>query len=159
MAAIVAIGIAATTGGVYRKPFAVVQSRYEETYGQFSPDGRWITYQSNETGRNEVYVRPFPGPGPSTQVSTNGGSVPQWRGDHREIFYLAPDGRLMAVPIALSTNGLDVEAGAPVALFTIQPNAAYEASPDGQRFLVNTPLGDDATPPITILLNWAGARR
>lgn len=140
-----------------RKPFAIVQTRYDESEGRFSPNGRWIVYTSNETGRNEVYARPFPGPGSGTRISINGGTDAQWRGDAREIFYLAPDGRLMAVPIVLPPDGRGIETGTPVGLFAIGPNAAFFASPDGQRFLVNTLLDGETTPPITVLLNWAGA--
>ena len=84
-----------------RKPFVVVQSEFEEVNGRFSPDGHWVAYTSNETGRNEIYVRPFPGPGRSWQVSANGGNNVQWRRDGREVFYLSLDNRLMAVPVTL----------------------------------------------------------
>jgi eukaryotic-like serine/threonine-protein kinase len=142
-----------------RKPFVVVQTRFEENAGRFSRDGRWIAYSSNESGQNEVYVRPFPGPGPNARVSTNGGTNIEWRGDGREIFYRAPDNRLMAVPITLSADGRSVDAGRPVALFTMRQGSQYAAPPDGQRFLINTPLENTATPPITVVLNWAGRRK
>lgn len=141
-----------------RKPFAIAQTRYEETQGRFSPDRRWVAYTSNETGRNEVYVRPFPGPGPSVQVSTNGGTDAQWRSDTRELFYVEPGLRLMAVPVIVSNDGQRIEAGPPAGLFTLGLDDAYSPSPDGQRFLVNTERDNRTTPPITILLNWAGTR-
>ena len=88
-----------------RKPFPVVQTNFEERDGQFSPDGKWIAYQSNESGRFEIYVQPFPGParkwGP---ISTNGGAQVRWRRDGKELFYIALDDRLMAVPIQLDKN-------------------------------------------------------
>ncbi|HTI50035.1 MAG TPA: protein kinase, partial [Planctomycetaceae bacterium] len=136
-----------------RKPFAVVQTSFEENGGRFSPDGRWIAYHSNESGRNEVYVQPFPGPGPNARISTNGGTNVQWRGDGREIFYQAPDNRLMAVPITMSADGRSVDAGRPVALFATRSGAQYAAASNGQRFLINTPLEEATTPPITIVLN------
>ena len=136
-----------------KKPLAVVQTASDERNGKFSPDGRWIAYQSNETGRNEIYVQAFPGPGRSTLISTTGGTAPRWRGDGREIFYTAPGERLMAVPVTPQANGV-VDPGTPVALFSMRPNSSWDASPDGQRFLVNTPLQDAATPPITVVFNW-----
>jgi Tol biopolymer transport system component len=137
-----------------RKPFVVVQTRFEEVGGQFSRDGRWIAYQSNESGSTEVYVQPFPGPGRNWQISNGGGINPRWRGDGQEIFYQAPDGRLMAVPITIPPNGTSIDPGRPVALFAMRPGSQYDAAPDGQRFLVNAALGDAATRPITIVLNW-----
>jgi Tol biopolymer transport system component len=142
-----------------RKPLVVAQTAFEEVGGRFSPDGRWIAYVLNETGRSEIYLQPFPGPGGKLQISTSGGNSPQWRRDGREIFYLGPDNRLMAVPVMLQVNGSSVEAGAPVALFTTRPASEFAASPDGQRFLINTPLEDAATPPITVVLNWAGRKK
>ena len=72
-----------------RKPFPVVQTPFDETAGQFSPNGRWVAYQSNESRQVEIYVRPFPGPGSQWQVSTAGGSQPRWRPDGKELFYVA----------------------------------------------------------------------
>ena len=115
-----------------------------------------MAFASDESGRYEIYVQSFPGPGPKVQISTEGvQGGPQWRGDGREIFYASiDDGRLMAVPVRVS--GSTLEAGTPVALFT-KPEGFFAAAPDGQRFLV-APTPDRAYP-ITILLNWSGARR
>lgn len=115
-----------------------------------------MAFASDESGRYEIYVQSFPGPGPKVQISTEGvQGGPQWRGDGREIFYASiDDGRLMAVPVRVS--GSTLEAGTPVALFT-KPEGFFAAAPDGQRFLV-APTADRAYP-ITILLNWSGARR
>ncbi len=137
-----------------RKPVPVVQTAANEAGGRFSPDGRWIAYQSNESGRNEIYVQPFAGPGARLQISTEGGGNVQWRADGRELFYLSPDDRLMSSSIRVS--GSTIEAGMPVALFS-KPEGPYIASSDGQRFLVSE-TSEEASP-ITILLNWAGARR
>jgi Tol biopolymer transport system component len=138
-----------------RKPFVVVQSPFEETLPRFSPDGRWVSYQSSETGRVEIHVQPFPGPARSWQISTNGGTNAQWRSDGREMFYVAPDNRLMAVPVTLNAAVPAVDAGNPSPLFSVRAGANYSVvTPDGQRFLVNTPTDDASVSPITIVLNW-----
>jgi serine/threonine protein kinase len=139
-----------------RKPFPVAQSSFDETNGRFSPDGRWIAFQSTETGRDEIYVQPFPGPGAKLQISSTGGSSPQWRRDGHELFYMGTGDHLMAAPIKLPMNGQHVEIGSPSILFTMRPGTQYEASPDGQRFLMNT-LTEDAAP-ITVILNWTAMR-
>jgi Tol biopolymer transport system component len=144
-----------------QKPFAVVRTNYVERDGQFSPDGKWIAYQSDRSGQFEVYVQPFPGPGGASRVSTNGGAQVRWRRDGKELFYIALDGRLMAVPIQLYSERQAVEISAPVPLFTTNVGGAvlatnqqqYMVSPDGQRFLMNTLSGEAATP-ITVILNW-----
>ncbi len=82
-----------------------------------SPDGRWIAYQSNDSGRFEIYVQPFGRAGERTAISSAGGVQPQWSDDGRELFYLAPDGRLVAVPILLSSNGATLSANTAVPLF------------------------------------------
>ena len=127
---------------------------------QFSPDGRWIAYQSNASGRVEIYVQPFP-KGPREQISTGGGAQVRWRRDGRELFYIALDGRLMAVPINLGPGGRTIEAGVPAPLFTTRVGGAiqgplgwqYVAAPDGQRFLMST-VTETHTPAITVILNW-----
>ena len=136
-----------------RKPVAVATTSFVEGQGRFSPDSRRVAYQSNETGRNEIYVVPFPGPGVPTQVSISGGVKPQWREDGREILYLAPDNRLMAVPVTVQANG-KLEAGTPTALFLIPQGAAYDVTRDGQRILISKPVGQATTPPITVIQNW-----
>ena len=95
-----------------RKPFAVLQSSFDEIEGQFSPDGRWLAYASNESGRYEIYIRTFPEAGGKWQVSAAGGVQPRWRRDGRELFYVAPDTRLMAVPLRLAPDTHTLEAGA-----------------------------------------------
>jgi Tol biopolymer transport system component len=144
-----------------RKPFPLVQTTSEERDAQFSPDGKWIAYGSNESGRFEIYVQPFPGPGTKSIISTSGGGQARWRRDGRELFYIALDGRLTAVPIQLDANAQTVEAGEPVPLFPARIGSAvpsvdrhqYIASGDGQKFLLNT-LMDDSSSPIVIILNW-----
>ena len=82
-----------------RKVTPFLHGEFDENTGDFSPDGRWVAYESNESGRYEIYVQPFPGPGGKWQVSTNGGTAPVWRRDGKELFYVAPDRKLMAVPV------------------------------------------------------------
>ena len=87
------------SGGQDRKPVPLLQTEFNEHLGRVSPDGRWIAYVSDESGSNEVYVRPFRGPGPKRRISANGGSEPKWRGDGKELFYLAADGSVIAVGV------------------------------------------------------------
>jgi Tol biopolymer transport system component len=149
--------------GDSQKPFPIVQTRFNEDEGQFSPDGRWLAYRSNESGSDQIYVQQFPGPAAKQLVSTAGGSQPRWRRDGKELFYIAADMKLMAVPIALPSNGQTLEVGVPVPLFRTRivgvdlPRAQYAVSPDGQRFLINV-IADEATAsPITIVQNWTAA--
>ena len=146
-----------------RKPFPFLQTPFNEGPGQFSPDSRWIAYASNESGRNEIYVAPFPGPGGKWQISTAGGNLPRWRHDGKELFYLAPDNKLMVA--AVNGQGAAFEVGAVGPLFEqMRPTGQryiYDVSPDGQRFLVNT-VGNQTAPttPITVVVNWtAGLRK
>jgi eukaryotic-like serine/threonine-protein kinase len=149
-----------------RKPFAVLESTFDEIEGQFSPDGRWLAYASNESGRYEIYIRTFPEVGGKWQVSAAGGTQPRWRRDGRELFYVAPDTRLMAVTLRLKPDANLPEAGTPVALFpaglATGPNTAFNAhaqyavAPDG-RFLVNMASDNGITAPITIVHNWTAA--
>jgi dipeptidyl aminopeptidase/acylaminoacyl peptidase len=133
-----------------RTPIPVARTAFNEWDGKFSPDGRWLAYNTNETGRDEVYIEAFPGPGPKTQISVGGGSAPRWRRDGRELFYVSPDSRVMAVPFVPGAAG--PEAGNPSALFTLPPTSGYEPSPDGQRFLVTSVVSEAS--PISIILNW-----
>ena len=102
-----------------QKPFAFLQTPFDEQNAQFSPNGRWIAYSSDESGSSEVYVTPFPGQVGRWQISTGGGSRPCWRRDGKEIYYLAPDDKLMAV--SLSEKGVGLEVGTPQPLFTARP--------------------------------------
>ncbi len=125
-----------------------------QTDARFSADGKWIAYHSNVTGVFEVYVRPFPGPGGTWKVSSAGGFMPQWRNDGRELYYQSPDNKIMSVPMTL---GPAFHAGAPAALFEIQPSlngTGFQASGDGQRFLVNIVSDQPGSPPLNLLLNW-----
>jgi hypothetical protein len=154
-------GIWAVSPDGDRKPFPVVETNLGATGGQFSPDGKWIAYQSQESGgRAEIFVQRFPGLGGKSQVSSGGGVQVRWRRDGRELFYLAPDNRLMAVPIKLDPERDAVEVGTAVSLFVAHlsgdpqggGNRTYMVSPNGQRFLMDAPA--EATLPITVVLNW-----
>jgi eukaryotic-like serine/threonine-protein kinase len=154
-----------------RKPFPFSQTPFAELFAEISPDGRWVAYHSTESGRSEVYVRPFPsGPG-KWPVSTDGGVYPRWRRDGTELFYVNnvnPFGGspLMSVPI--QTSGSTFRAGIPKALFDTQlspglrhtggPANVFAVAPDGQRFLMLKPAAGSAREPapstITVVLNW-----
>ena len=149
-----------------RKPFPVVQTSFDDIQGQFSPDGRWLAYASNESGRYEIYIRPFPEPSSKWKVSTAGGTQPRWRRDSAELYYVAPDARLMVVPIRVAPGARAVDAGTPVALFPTRlasganiltagfaSRAQYAVAPDG-RFLMNVSADEAVTSPITIVQNW-----
>jgi hypothetical protein len=91
----------------------------EERDGQFSPDGRWVAYRSNKSGRFEVYVQPLQSPGGKSQISTNGGTQPRWRRDGKELFYISLDYKLTAVPVVVSSDGKSIKPGSPVSLFPV----------------------------------------
>jgi len=144
------------------EPVVVARTDAAEQNAQLSADGKWVAYQSNESGQIEIYVQPFPGPGPKLRVSANGGIQVRWRSDGKELFYLAADGRLMAVPIRPDSSGSAIEPGAAIPLFwTHMWGAAqsanalfpqYSVSPDGQRFLINN-ISQMPAGPITVVLN------
>ena len=147
-----------------RKPVKLLASEFNETQGKFSPDGRWFAYTSDESTRPEIYVRGFSGGSASAaggrwQVSTGGGVQPRWRGDGKEIFFLAPDGKMMAVTVR---PGAVFEMDPPRALFETRIDssgiasftASYSAAADGQRFLINSPVGEGGSQPVTVVLNW-----
>ena len=146
-----------------RKPVPIAHTNSDEREGQFSPDGKWVAYQSNESGRYEIYVQSFPNAAGKTRISAEGGSQVRWRHDAKEIFYVAQDGRLMAAPIRLNSAATTIEPGVPMVLFrpsnpgrVMASNfkAQYAVSRDGQRFLINTVLAEATTSPITLILNW-----
>jgi hypothetical protein len=141
-----------------KKPFPFLKTAADEMWLSFSRDGRWVAYCSNLSGAYQVYVRPFPGPGVEHQITTAGGIDPVWSRRDNELYYLAPDGTLMATAVAFT--GATFEAGRPEALFKTRiyggadPNVGinYDVSGDG-RFLINRVL-DDAVP-ITLVQNWS----
>jgi Tol biopolymer transport system component len=137
-----------------RKPFPFMQSHFTSNRVQFSPDGRWVAYQSNESGQFEVYVTPFPGPGGKTQISVGGGREPRWRHDGKELFYL--EGRtLMAADVKADETRFEV--GAVHRLFQSRVstgNEVYDVSRDGQHFLLDVVDDDPASDAITVVVNW-----
>ena len=145
------------------KPVPYLQTPFNESDAQFSPDGRWMVYVSNESGVPQVYVQSIPASGSKFQISNAGGLQPRWRRDGKELFYISADNKLVAVPVKI---GSTVEAGTPAPLFDLQPIYppflglwTYQPSADGQRFLVLAP-SNSSIPPITVVLNWqAGIKR
>src|SRR5262249_4894476 len=136
-----------------RKPISVSTAAYN---GQFSPDGRWVAFGTNESGQEEVVVQPFPKPFDRSQISTSGGWWPRWSPDGQELYFVG-NGKLMASRIRAS--GRSFEAGAPRILFPVQvegdggSHPEYAVSRDG-RFLVNQLLETTSNTPITLILNW-----
>jgi len=144
--------------GNSRKEFVVANSPYEERNGQFSPNGRWVAYETNESGRFEIMVQPFPEPSSKWKVSTSGGFQPRWRPDGTELYFIAPDGKLMTVPVKGSDGAF--EFGMPIALFPTRITSMgpmfkhqYAVSRDG-RFLISQPNEESLDAPATLILNW-----
>ena len=141
-----------------RKAQPFLRTQFNESAPRFSPDGRWLAYISDESGRVEIYVQPYPGPGSKWQISTEGGTEPVWNPNGRELFYRSGD-KMMAVEIATQPG---FSAGKPKVLFEGQyvptpstfPN--YDVSPDGQRFLMFKPSEQEQAAPtqINVVLNW-----
>jgi len=152
-----------------RKPYVFLQGDHNAGEGRFSPDGRWVAYTSDESGRAEIYVTPFPQAASKWQVSVAGGTSPRWRRDGKELFYLAADSKLVAV--AVETNGAIFQVGAVRPLFQallrtgpsrfeLSPTSeqiGYDCAPDGKWFVVNAPPAG-SPPPITLITNWSADR-
>jgi Tol biopolymer transport system component/tRNA A-37 threonylcarbamoyl transferase component Bud32 len=140
----------------HAEPVTILKTKFWIDEPQISPDGRWLAYDSLESGQWEVYVEPFRREGERVRVSTEGGGQPRWRGDGRELFYVAPNGRLMAVDVRAKGDRIDV--GLPAALFSgVNPDPTedhYAATADGQRFLVPVPVGEDAGMRIHVVTDW-----
>jgi eukaryotic-like serine/threonine-protein kinase len=140
-----------------RQPKPYLATQFNEDWGKVSPDGRWLAYQSNESGRYEIYVQAFPEPGRKVIVSKGGGTLPRWRRDGRELYYVAPDDKLMAVPVEMGAN---FGTGTPVPLFEVgsygrrNNRYVYDVSADGQKILLLRPLEDATTRPLTVVQNW-----
>jgi Tol biopolymer transport system component len=149
-----------------KKPFPFLQRDFNNVEGQFSPGGRFVAYVSDESGRDEIYVRTFSAEAAATLdaggkwlVSTGGGVEPRWSRDGKELYYLAPEGKVMNVEIATSP---EFRAGVPRALFQTPPSAistsesSWDLTPDGKRFLFAVPTEQGAAP-FTVVLNWQAA--
>ena len=136
-----------------KKQRVFVQTAYNEEDGRFSPDGRWVSYSSNETGQSEVYIRPYPGPGAPIKISPAGGAVAHWRRDGRELFYVSNDNKMMSIDIRMAASSLEI--GTVRELFPRTPiMEAYDVFPDGKRFLINRVIEPTVTDPVTIVVNW-----
>src|SRR5262249_4613573 len=145
------------TGIEQKKPRVLANTTFDERDGQFSPDSRWVAYETNESGRYEIVVQPFREPISKWQVSTGGGLQPRWSPDGKELYYIAPGGKLMAASV--TPHGTTLEVGRPVELFPTRIaggstpfKAQYAVSRDG-RFLINE-VEQASLSPITLLLNW-----
>jgi Tol biopolymer transport system component len=148
------VGLLDVSAGTTR-PF--LQAEFNQLGARLSPDGRWVAYESDETGEFEIFVQSFPGPGERRQVSVNGGRQPRWRRDGGELFYVSPDRKITAVEVR---PGAPLSAGKPRALFQtrilplVEVRNHYDVTADGQRFIVNSRRPEDALQPITVLVNW-----
>ena len=141
------------------KPVPVVETAATEYQGRFSPDGQWIAYTSDETGRNEVYVEPFGRAGRKVRVSVDGGGDAQWRSDGRELFFLTTNRRLMSVDVQL-TPSLNISPPRQLFETPVAPVARnqYAVTRDGTRLLFTVPV-QPVSPSFTVVLNWASALR
>ena len=142
--------------GQGRKPIPWIQSAFGVKDARFSPDGRWVAYTSDESGRDEVFIQAFPAAEGKWQISTAGGSRPSWRADGRELFFVSSGDRLMAADVS-STAAL-VKAGDPMELLRLSPGAGYAVSPDGRRLLVQHPVQEAAPDVIHVVLNWSPSK-
>jgi len=153
------------------KPIPFLQTEFNEFMGQLSPDSRWMAYTSDESGRREVYVRPFPpSDGILRKISTAGGEQPRWRADGKELFYVAPDGKMIAVAVKpIPGPKLSFDVAAPEPLFDSHISSQlgrlnlfqYDVTGDGKRFLVVTSgVLASSSPPLTVVVNWnAGLKK
>jgi serine/threonine-protein kinase len=147
------------------KPAVLLNSPFIEGFAAFSPDGRWLAYNSNETGRDEVYVRAFPGPGGKWQVSTGGGQAATWSQTRKELFYLGEDRKLMVVPYGVQGDSLRVEKArvwSDVSLVSQAANRTFDLHPDGRRFVVVkavTGKGESKRDHLTLVFNFGDELR
>jgi serine/threonine protein kinase len=143
------------------KMIPLVQTQFNEFSGQISPDGRWLAYVSDESGKPEIYAQAFPSPGGNIQISANGGAQPRWRQDGKELFYIGGDGKVWAVGIK---SGRTLEPSLPKPLFETHlrdfgDRYDYAVSADGQRFLVNTIVESQEAPAVHLIFNWQNLQR
>ena len=142
------------------KPIPFLRTEFNESSGQFSPDGHWIAYTSDESGDDEIFVREFSSDSAQRSrdaagkwlISKGGGTDPRWRGGGKEVFYVASDGKLMSVDVSAKPV---FEAGTPKPLFQLPPDfIGGDFTPDGRRFLIGVPVAQSASVPFTVVLNW-----
>ncbi len=155
------LDVSASTGS--RQPVSFLPEPEAGWHARFSGDGRWLAYDTQVSGMSasQVYVRPFPGPGRQWQVTQDGGVHPRWRKDGKEIFYQATDGRLMAAPITLQADSVEVGQARPIGSLRlpVQSDPSYDVAPDGQRLLVRVPLQEEAGGALTLVTNWTATLR
>jgi Tol biopolymer transport system component len=138
-----------------RKPVPWRRTRFNETSPRFSPDGRWIAYESDESGDPEIYLALSEGGGEKRRISPGGGRRPRWRRDGKELYYLAPGNSVMAVSV---TPGTRLETGAPAALFHVETEIEnYDVTPDGSRFLIKMPSEKSPAAALRVIVNWPAA--
>jgi eukaryotic-like serine/threonine-protein kinase len=139
-----------------RKPFPVVATNFVDAYPSFLPDGKWLAYNNDETGRQEIYIQPFPTGAGRWQVSTAGGVRSKWRKDGKELFFFSPEQQVMAVDVTQKDASLQL--GTPHALFKATTvtgtSGPYTVSADGKKFVMNTVLPHSITEPLTLITNW-----
>jgi len=143
-----------------RAPVRFTENSSGGKRSQLSSDGKWIAYTSYEFARNEIFVTSFPVGGHKWQVSSKGGDYPRWRKDGQELYYVAPDRKLMSVTVKTAPGAL--EFGTPSALFSIAipigdqglPAYGYDVMPDGQHFLALAPTSEADSPSMTVVTNW-----
>jgi Tol biopolymer transport system component len=145
-----------------RKAFPLLRTDFNETSADLSPDGGWIAYASDESGRFEVYISSFPSLEHKVKVSTDGGNLPLWSHDGKELFYIAPVKKLMSVGVKAGTS---FEPGLPKELFETSISGGpggrrYDVANDGKRFLIVTQVEANKPLPISVVLNWtAGLKK
>jgi hypothetical protein len=141
--------------GAPAKPIPWLATPFLEMRARFSPDGRWVAYSSNESGRSEIYVALFQGLGGRRQISKGGGAYPRWRDDAKEIFYAGLNGTLMAAQVSVKEASIELGAVRPLGTSVyLGRGYPYDVSADGQRFLVAAPLGQKSPAPLTLVQNW-----
>jgi hypothetical protein len=142
-----------------RTPRPVIRTPANERQSRFSPDGRWVAYTSDESGRIQVNVAPFPGPGRAQVISAAGGDAPHWARSGKELFFVTPDKRLSVASI--DTEGETLVVRDVKTLFQLRtgdvPTSAYDVAADGQRFLIASPVDEIRAPSLTLIVNWAAA--
>jgi Tol biopolymer transport system component len=150
------------------KPRPLVQTPFNEADGRFSPDGRWVAYRSNESGRDEVYVVPFPGPGGKWQVSTGGGSLPRWRDDGKELYFISGGNMVMSASVQASGTAFQVGPVQPLFEARLRTDVylgygvayVYDVFAGGQRFIIDKVADEQAPPsPIVVITNWTSTLR
>jgi eukaryotic-like serine/threonine-protein kinase len=143
------------------QPFTVMATEANEALPEFSPDSRWIAYESDKLGSDEVFIRPFPGPGQELRISPEGGNQARWNPKGNELYYVSADDWMMAVPVTLKPNGT-ADAGKPEKLFPVNIGSTvrlkyrqqYVMDPDGRSFVINSAVAAPNPPPIVLILNW-----